>query len=58
MRASSAGMYEVSGVRWLPLRQEEYWTLYSMVSQIAESNLLYSTVLEELNSLVLKAEQA
>lgn len=49
---------EVSGVRWLPLRQEEYWTLYSMVSQIAESNLLYSTVLEELNSLVLKAEQA
>ena len=33
-------------------------TLYSMVSQIAESNLLYSTVLEELNSLVLKAEQA
>ena len=49
---------EVSGVRWLPLRQEEYWTLYSMVSQIAESNLLYSTVLEELSSLVLKAEQA
>ena len=48
---------EVSGVRWIPLQQQEHWSLYSIYSQIAESNLLYSSVLEELNSLVLKTEQ-
>ncbi len=36
------------GLRWLPLQQEETWQLYSTYPQAAESNLLYSTVLDEL----------
>lgn len=48
---------EMAGLRWLPLQQEEYWRLYSIYSQIADSNLLYSSILEEINTQVLKADR-
>lgn len=42
------------GLRWIPLRQKEYWRLYCTYPQSAETNLLYSFVLEELNQQVLR----
>lgn len=48
--------YGMPGIRWFPLQQEEYWRLYGIHSQIADSNLLYSSILEEISAQVLKAE--
>jgi len=45
---------EISGLKWFPLQQEESWRLYCTYPQSAESDLLYSFVLEELGQQVLK----
>ena len=34
---------------WVPLQQQEFWTLYATYPQIIENNNLYSVVLDELN---------
>lgn len=41
-------------LRWLPLQQMESWKLFCTYQQSAESNLLYSFVLEELSQQVLR----
>lgn len=43
-----------SDLRWMPLQQSESWKLYCTYQQSAESNLLYSFVLEELSQQVLR----
>lgn len=40
------------GLKWFPLQQQEYWKLYCTYPQSAETNLLYSFVLEELSQQV------
>jgi len=42
------------GLKWVPLNNQELWKLYCTYPQSAESNLLYSFVLEELNQQVLR----
>ncbi len=46
----------VPGLRWVPLQQEETWRLCSTYPQAAESNPLYSTVLDELTQELLFKE--
>lgn len=45
---------EIPGLVWLPLQQQEPWKLYCTYPQSAESDLLYSFVLEELSQQVFK----
>ena len=45
---------EIPGLKWVPLQQQENWKLYCTYPQSAETDLLYSLVLEELRQQVLR----
>lgn len=45
---------DMGGVRWIPLDSGECWKLYWSYPQIAESNLLFGSALEELHLGVLR----
>lgn len=47
----------IDGLRWLPMKEEVFWKLYCTYSQSAESDLLYSFVLDELRQQVLRPEE-
>ena len=42
------------GLKWIPMKERALWKLYCTYSQSAESDLLYSFVLEELRQQVLR----
>ena len=48
---------DLPGLRWIPLQQKEHWKLYCTYPQSAESDLLYSFVLEELSQHVLQIQR-
>lgn len=48
---------DMSGVKWLPMKEPVYWKLYCTYSQSAESDILYSFVLDELRQQVLRLEE-
>ena len=45
---------DMPGLKWIPLQQQENWKLYCTYPQSAETDLLYSFVLEELRQQVLR----
>ena len=47
---------EIPGLKWIPLQQQESWKLYCTYPQSAETDLLYSLVLEELRQQVLQVK--
>ena len=48
---------EMPGLKWIPLQQQETWKLYCTYPQSAETDLLYSFVLEELRQQVLRLKK-
>lgn len=48
---------DISGVKWLPIKEQAFWKLYCTYSQSAESDILYSFVLDELRQQVLRLEE-
>ena len=47
---------EIPGLKWILLQQQESWKLYCTYPQSAETDLLYSLVLEELRQQVLQVK--